>query len=174
MLTMVLISAFEAGFFPGAVYLLSTYYTRYDTQKRYTAFYGLGCLTAAFCGILAYGFSKMEGTSGYKGWRWIFIMEGVMSCAAALVSYFFLVGFPEEAHKTWNFLNEQERDFIIRRVNRDRGDAITEPFSLGKFLAPALDFKIWVFAFLFFNSTMVGYSISYFLPMILLGMGKSI
>ncbi|KFG80604.1 hypothetical protein MANI_028773 [Metarhizium anisopliae] len=170
----VLIGVFEAGYFPGAVYLLSTWYTRFDMQKRYTVFYGVGCVAGALGGILAFGLSQMNGLAGLRGWRWIFIIEGILSCIGALVSYVFLVGFPEEADQSWNFINRQERDFIIRRVNRDRGDAVTEPFSLGAFLAPAADFKIWIFAFIFFCVTTVGYSINYFLPMILLGMGFSV
>lgn len=165
-------SALEAGFFPGAVYLLSTWYARYDMQKRYTVFYGIGCVTTAFCGILAYGLSQMKGLAGLSGWRWIFIIEGILSCLCALAGYIFLVGFPEDSHTAFHFLNKAERDFVIRRVNRDRGDAITEPFSLSAFLKPAADFKIWVFAFIFFCVTTVGYSINYFLPIIFLGMGK--
>jgi hypothetical protein len=45
---------------------------------------------------------------------------------------------------------QQERDkFIIDRVQRDRGDAKTEPFAIGKFLRPALDLKVWGFAMCF-------------------------
>lgn len=167
----VLVGVFEAGFFPGAVYLLSTWYTRYEVQKRYTIFYGVGCVAGALSGILAYGLSQMEGQAGLRGWRWIFIIEGIISCLGALTSFVLLVGFPEEAHKSWRFLTLDERDFIIRRVNRDRQDAQTEPFSMRAFLTPALDFKIWVFAFMFFCVTTVGYSINYFLPIILVGLG---
>ncbi|KHO01978.1 Major facilitator superfamily domain, general substrate transporter [Metarhizium album ARSEF 1941] len=170
----VLVGVFEAGFFPGAVYLLSTWYTRFDMQKRYTVFYGVGCVAAALGGILAFGLSRMDGLAGLRGWRWIFVVEGALSCVGALVSYVFLVGFPEEAEQSWNFITRPERDFIIRRVNRDRGDAVTEPFSFEAFFAPAADAKIWVFAFMFFCVTTVGYSINYFLPMILLGMGFSV
>ncbi len=141
-------------------------------QKRYVAFYGIGCVAGALGGILAYGLSQMEGLAGLRGWRWIFIIEGIISCVIALTSYVFLVGFPEEAHRSWNFLSEQERDFIMRRVDRDRADAVTEPFSLGAFLKPASDMKIWGFAFIFFCVTTVGYSINYFLPIILVGMGE--
>ncbi|KAK8046181.1 phthalate transporter [Apiospora saccharicola] len=164
-------STFEAGFFPGAVYLLSTWYTRFDMQKRYTLFYGIGCVAGALGGILAYGLSHMEGLGGLRGWRWIFVIEGIISCLAALFSYIYLVGFPEESHHSWKFLTRQERDFVIRRVNSDRGDAITAPFSLLEFLKPAKDFKVWVFAMIFFCVTTIGYSINYFLPIILLGMG---
>jgi sugar phosphate permease len=170
-------SVLEAGYFPGAVYLLSTWYTRYDMQKRYTVFYGVGCVAAAFCGILAYGLAQMKGIAGLSGWRWIFIIEGILSCLCALAGYVFLVGFPEDAHKSFKFLTAQERDLVIRRVNRDRDDAVTEPtepFSLGAFFRPATDLNIWVFAFMFFCVTTVGYSINYFLPIIFLGMGADI
>ncbi|PHH66940.1 hypothetical protein CDD81_5292 [Ophiocordyceps australis] len=170
----VLIGFFEAGYFPGAVYLLSTWYTRFDMQRRYTLFYGIGCVAAALGGILAFGLSHMDGLAGLSGWRWIFLIEGLMSCLVALLSYVFLVGFPEDAHKSFKFLTKDESDFIIRRVNRDRADAVTEPFTLAKFFKPAFDFTTWVYALLFFCVCTMSYSISYFLPIILLGMGFSV
>ena len=91
----------------------------------------------------------MEGLAGLGGWRWILIMEGIFTCLVAFAGYLLLVGFPEEAHKSWKFLSQEECAYIIRRVNRDRGDAYAEPFSLAKFLKPALDLKIWGFALIF-------------------------
>lgn len=101
-------------------------------QKRYTLFYGIGCLPPAFCGVLVYGLGQMNGVANLSGyalnlppsqskhadkmknsWRWIFIIEGIISCLCAFVGYAFLVGFPEESHKAWQFLNEAERDFVI-------------------------------------------------------------
>ena len=60
----------EAGFFPGCVYLLSTWYTRYEVARRYSVFYLIGSLASALSGILAYGIMQMEGASGIRGWRW--------------------------------------------------------------------------------------------------------
>ena len=67
-----------------------------------------------------------------------------------MIGYLFLVDFPERAKNSWRFLNEREVQYIIRRVNKDRGDAELLPFTLGRFLRPALDFKIWGFALIFF------------------------
>jgi MFS family permease len=53
----VILGVLEAGFFPSCVYLLSTWYTRYDVGKRYSCFYILGSLASACAGILAYGVS---------------------------------------------------------------------------------------------------------------------
>ncbi|KAK5239549.1 hypothetical protein LTR40_014431, partial [Exophiala xenobiotica] len=115
------------------VYLISTWYSRYDLQKRYSIFYLIGCLASACSGILAYGLMQMDGLANYSGWRWIFIMEGILTCVVGIIGYFFLVDFPDKAARTsWAFLNERECQFITRRIAKDRGDAELEPFNLKK------------------------------------------
>lgn len=49
----------EAGFFPGCVFLISTWYSRYDTQKRYAVFYLMGTIASGLGGVLAYGLQQM-------------------------------------------------------------------------------------------------------------------
>ena len=49
-----------------------------DVQKRFSVFYLIGCVASAFAGILAFGLMQMKGIQGLEGWRWIFIMEGVV------------------------------------------------------------------------------------------------
>merc|ERR1712036_8431 len=142
-----ILGVLEAGFFPGCVYLISTWYTRYELQKRYSIFYLIGCLASACSGILAYGLMQMDGLADYSGWRWIFIMEGILTCVVGIIGYLFLVDFPDRAAKTsWAFLNERECQFIIRRIAKDRSDAELEPFNLKKWAASGLDLKIWGFA----------------------------
>ncbi|KAL2848419.1 major facilitator superfamily domain-containing protein [Aspergillus pseudoustus] len=162
-----LLGVLEAGFFPGTVYLLSCWYSRYEVQKRYSFFYLIGCVASALSGILAYGFSQMAPLQGLGGWQWIFIMQGVLTFIIGILCMVFVVDFPDKGHNAWGFLNERECAFILRRLNRDRADANPEPFSLIKFLRPALDPKIWGFALIFFCLTTVSYAIAYFLPIIL-------
>ena len=110
---------------------------------------------------------QMNGLADLTGWRWIFIIEGVLTCVIAIASYWLLVDFPDSKRASWKFLTDREKSYIIARVNADRGDAKIAPFSLAKFLRAGLDPKIWGYAMLFFNSTTVTYSIAYFLPIIL-------
>ncbi|KAI9704059.1 MAG: hypothetical protein M1820_005681 [Bogoriella megaspora] len=163
----VILGTLEAGFFPSCVYLLSTYYVRYDVGKRYSIFYLLGCVASAFAGILAFGLMQMDGLAGRAGWRWIFIMEGLITCLLGIAGYWLLVGFPDDTRKSWRWLNERELEFVRRKVDADRGDAHTEPFGLRKFLVAGLDLKIWGFALIFFCLTTVSYALAYFLPIIL-------
>ncbi|KAJ5152735.1 uncharacterized protein N7482_009213 [Penicillium canariense] len=190
----VLLGVLEAGYFPGCVYLLSCWYTRCkwpsqepsfkclmlnmvvdDVQKRFSVFYLIGCVASALAGILAFGLMQLNGTHGLTGWRWIFILEGVITGFIGILCYFFLVDFPDRAAKSWKFLNQRECDFIVRRINNDRNDGHPEAFNLKKFLRPGLDPKIWAFAMIFFCLTTVTYAIAYFLPIILMsGMGFSV
>lgn len=180
----------------------SCWYPRYELQKRNAVFYLIGSMASAFAGILAYGFSKMAGLGngggymgvhvyptkahpvveipilpGLAGWRWIFIMEGLLTCIAGLAGYVFLVDFPEKATQSgWlKFLNEDEAAFVVARIEKDRHDAIPEEFTIGKYLANAGDLKVWGFAALFGLTTTCTYAIAYFLPIILeVGMGFSV
>ncbi|EHY54185.1 hypothetical protein HRR83_008240 [Exophiala dermatitidis] len=196
------LGVFEAGFFPGCAYLLSCWYPRYELQKRNAVFYLIGSMASAFSGILAYGFSQLKNHGsgpkwwgqhygptaanptapsgilpGIAGWRWIFILQGVITALLALASYVLIVDFPELSTNTFGlkFLNKAEAEFVVARIEKDRHDAIPEQFRLGKYLKNALDLKVWGFAALFGLSTTNTYAIAYFLPIILnSGMGFNV
>ncbi|KAJ6124370.1 phthalate transporter [Penicillium samsonianum] len=164
----VLLGFFEGGLFPGAVYLLSMWYSRYDMHKRYSAFYLISVTGGAFSGLLAFGFIHMGGLAGFAPWRWIFIMEGLLTCVVACIGFALLINFPNENRLSWRFLDREETAFIVAQISRDRQDASQEvPFNLKQFLRPTLEPKVWAFALLFFCATMVSYSINFFLPIIM-------
>jgi len=88
-------------------------------HKRYSVFYFIGSMASALAGILAYGLMQMAGLRGYAGWRWIFIMEGIITCLIAIAGYFLIVGFPDDAKRNWHFLSERETKLIIARVSKN-------------------------------------------------------
>lgn len=54
----------------------------------------------------------MDGIGGLQGWRWIFILEGILTVVVAIFAYFLIYDFPETA----SFLTEREREFVIHRL----------------------------------------------------------
>lgn len=54
----------------------------------------------------------MDGIAGLQGWRWIFILEGILTVVVAIFAYFLIYDFPETAP----FLTEREREFVIHRL----------------------------------------------------------
>ncbi|PGH15941.1 hypothetical protein AJ79_02108 [Helicocarpus griseus UAMH5409] len=166
----VILGILEAGYFPGCVYVLSTWYAKFEMARRYSVFYLIGSLGSALSGILAYGLMQLEGVEGLRGWRWIFIIEGVITCGIAIFAYIFIVKFPDQERDKPSkipFLKPDEIGHIIDKLQRERGDVETEPFSLVKFVKPARDWEIWGFAFMLFCMTTVAYAFAFFLPIIL-------
>lgn len=92
-----------------------------------------------------------------------------------LLTYFWIPQFPENASKTIKFLDKDEIEYVLARIDRDRSDAgKPEPFTLKAIAVPFLDPKLYAFATLFFLLNLVSTALSYFLPIILQsGMGFS-
>ncbi|KAM6523103.1 hypothetical protein FSOLCH5_003722 [Fusarium solani] len=114
--------------------------------------------------------------SGISGWRWIFILQGVLTCVVAGFAYLTVLGFPDAvSHVLGLKLSKREAEFIVARIELDRADATAERFSLREYMANAYDLKIWGFAALFGLTTVNTYAIAYFLPLILKdGLGFSV
>lgn len=106
----------------------------------------------------------------------IFIMQGVITCLVALISYALMVGFPDSKKRYFGFLDDDEVAFVLARINHDRQDAEqVEKFNFRTYMSHGLDWKIWGFSIIFCMAVMVGYSFAYFLPIILQGkMGFSV
>lgn len=174
--------------FPAALYMLSCWYPRFELQQRVALFYFIGTLASAFTGILAYGVSQMAnlgygpewwgatkengGTMpGIAGWRWIFIVFGILTCVIALICSIFIVDFPEVEAKgrkrCIGFLFEQGVAFVISAIQKDRNDTYAEGFSMREFVKHLADLKIWAHASLFGLTTITNYAVVYFLPIIL-------
>lgn len=70
---------FEASLPAGATYMISMYYTKKEASLRFAWFFNFALAGPLFSGLLAYAIQNLEGTGGYQGWRWVFIIEGCKS-----------------------------------------------------------------------------------------------
>ena len=61
----------------------------------------------------------MSGVGGYNGWRWIFIIEGLITIIAAVIAKFYVVDWPEKS----KFLTSEERTMLLRRLREDVAEA---------------------------------------------------
>ncbi|KAI9756266.1 MAG: hypothetical protein M4579_003933 [Chaenotheca gracillima] len=163
----VLLGLFEAGFFPGCVYLISMYYKRYELQWRLNLFFCSSILAGAFGGLLAFALAHMEGVGGYSGWRWIFIIEGVLTVVVAIIAWFFVVDWPE----TSKFLTDADRELLLQRLATDVGVAKMNRLDKNAGKRISKDWKIYVGTLMYFGVVNTGYSTSFFLPTILTELG---
>jgi hypothetical protein len=92
---------------------------------------------------------QMAGLAELAAWKWIFIMEGILTCVLAVVGFLLLDIFPQDLHKSRNFLSTREIEFILWRIEQDRQDIEGEPFTLSALMKPATEWKVWGFAIIF-------------------------
>lgn len=125
--------------FPGSFYLIGMWYRRSEAQKRYSFFFGSTSLAGAFGGLLASAIGNMEGLRGYRGWRWIFILEGLLTCIVAFTFFFVIPDFPENA----KWLTEEERRYVQIRLLKDQGrNAAERPISFRDVVKVFKDYKV--------------------------------
>lgn len=164
------LGAAEAGMFPGSFFLISTWYKRTEAQRRYSFFFSSTSLAGAFGGLLASAIGKMDHMRGFRGWRWLFILEGVLTCVVALLFYFLIPSFPEDA--AW--LSKSERAYVIARLHADQGRSAAERKitlkDVGRVLA---DYKVWLGGLMYFGLIVPAYGYAYFAPSIIGGLGYS-
>jgi MFS family permease len=135
----------EAPYYPGALYLLSTFYTRKEVATRISILYTGNILATAFAGLIAAGvFHGLDGASNLAGWKWLFILQGAVTFAVAVASYFTLPDTP----LTTRWLSPEERQLAHDRIVRDTVDK-REASSIWAGLGQAAtDYRVWIFAFM--------------------------
>ncbi|KAI1762571.1 putative MFS transporter [Hypoxylon sp. FL1150] len=168
----VLLGMAMSGIYPGLTYLISTWYPRSEQQTRFAFLQTGEVVILATGGIVNFGLNQLNGKGGIAGWRYMFLVQGLISMVIGLVTYFWMVDFPEEAHRSFWFLTPAEQELAVARINADRKDVQPDPFSWGKVFVHARDPKVYGFACMFFLLNLVSTALSYFLPIILqTGMG---
>ena len=77
-LAQLFISFVEAGFFPGALYHISLFYSRTQYAFPVAVLYFGSQLDNAFGDLFAVGIQKLDGMYGIEGWRWVNDSSGVL------------------------------------------------------------------------------------------------
>ncbi|KAF8544548.1 major facilitator superfamily domain-containing protein [Trichophaea hybrida] len=163
---------FECGLYPGCYYLIGMWYKRDECQKRITFFFVGAIISIAFGGLLASAIGKMEGFSGLRAWRWIFILEGSLTFVAAGLGYFLIPDFPEDI--TW--LSPGEKEWVQNRLLEDVGESGIEQKSITIRDLKVLykDYKFILGAIMYLSLATSIYSFAYFGPTILRGWDYSL
>ncbi|KAJ5902579.1 hypothetical protein N7495_003107 [Penicillium taxi] len=122
--TRILLGLCEGGFIPGAIYYLSTWYKKDETSLRTSLFFYGQMFAAATSQLISAGLLQLHGKAGFQGWRWIFLVEGLITIFIGIVFTLFV---PPKAGDgralvslgRWSYFNERESHIIVNRVLLD-------------------------------------------------------
>jgi len=110
-----LVGAAEAGFFPAVIVYLTHWFRSIDRAKAVAGFYAAMPLSYVIGSPLA---GLLLGLSwlGLRGWRWLFILEGIPAVLLGIIALFYLTDWPQQAQ----WLNPDERNWIISTLGKEK------------------------------------------------------
>lgn len=144
------IGLFMGGFIPDSILYLSYFYTKSEMPFRLALFWFVDSMSGVIASFIAYGVLHMRGVAGREGWRWLFLIEALISIVIGLLSFLFLVPGPTQTKTWWNpkgYFSEREEKIIVNRVLRDdpsKGDMHNRQGLSLKMLWQSLkDYDLW-------------------------------
>ncbi|KAJ6130494.1 hypothetical protein N7512_003274 [Penicillium capsulatum] len=147
LLTRTILGLTEAGYIPGAMFTLSTWYTDVEITKRIAVFFFGMFGGTAVSPLLGAGLLKLDGKGGLSGWQWIFLVEGIWSVIISLIILFLL---PERAaYQTESDTATDSDSLASKTVPRQSIPLLTVWKTLSNiqkwphFLATACVFSTW-------------------------------
>ncbi|KAL4804573.1 major facilitator superfamily domain-containing protein [Aspergillus unguis] len=124
LVTRLLLGLLEGGFIPGALYYLSTWYKTDETSLRVTLYFFGQMFSGATASLISAGLLTLAGKAGFAGWRWIFLIEGVITLGIGII-FVLLVppkvgdGRPLIGGGRWSYLTPRESHIAVNRVLLD-------------------------------------------------------
>jgi len=162
-----LLGAAEAGFFPGIILYL-TYWFPGARRAKMVALFMTAIGVAQLIGSPVSGaiMQFMDGAHGWRGWQWLFVLEGIPSI---IIGFLVLVILPDRP-KTCRWLTQQERDLLIARIEHD--DAGKAELAGGHHLSDAFkDGRVWALAVVYFALAACFYAVGFWMPTIIQELG---
>ncbi|KAG1815200.1 allantoate permease [Suillus subaureus] len=138
------------GYIPDLILYLSYFYTKTELPMRLALFWMSLNFVGIVASFLAYGTLHMDGVAGAAGWRWLFMIEGLITLLIGFSSFFNMPPSPTQT-KTWfrpnGWFTEREEIIIVNRVLRDdptKGDMHNrEGLTLRRLWTAVCDYDLW-------------------------------
>ncbi|XWX00314.1 hypothetical protein V2A60_008334 [Cordyceps javanica] len=114
---------FEAGAYPGCLYVIGSWYTKSEISRRTGIFLFASVFGSMCSGYIQAGLHKnMDGVAGLASWRWLFIFDFLLGIPVAIFGFFVCPDEPK-GKKIW-WMSEEERALSVDRMKRDGRDAV--------------------------------------------------
>jgi ACS family tartrate transporter-like MFS transporter len=154
------VGAAEAGFFPAVVVYL-THWFRYEDRAKVIAFFYAAYPISFIIGSPLAGLMLGISWFGLRGWRWLFILEGIPAILLGIVTIFYLTDWPRQA----KWLAPDEREWITEELLKEKqAKQRVRSFSIWEALRHR---DIVLLTLCYFFALTGGYGISFWLPTIL-------
>ncbi|RJE23922.1 Major Facilitator Superfamily [Aspergillus sclerotialis] len=132
----------EASTYSGSQYVMGSWYKSQELGKRIGLFAASGMAGTMFAGVMMTAIYKtMNGYSGLPGWRWVFLIDGIITIPIAIFGFIAFPDLPENT-KSWYF-SEEEKELAISRIPPKNPEGHKVGLSLIRRVL--LTMNLWIF-----------------------------
>ncbi|KAJ5833280.1 hypothetical protein N7474_001591 [Penicillium riverlandense] len=118
-----LLGILQSGFISETVLFLSYFYTHSELSLRLSFFYDAISLAEIIASFLAVGLLSVQGVAGVEGWRWLFLIEGLITLVVGLLAVGLLPPGPTQTRGRLRgrngWFSEREETIIVNRLIRE-------------------------------------------------------
>jgi len=153
-----LLGAAEAGFFPGVIFYLRSWFPASARAGVVALFMTAGPVSGVIGGPISGLLLDWNHRAGLAGWQWMFLLEAIPAILLGFAAWLFLVDNPGRA--PW--LSPAEKSWLLQTL-----DGQASPASVTSTERPGLWFvnaRLWGFALVYFGLNTCTYGISLWLP----------
>ncbi len=162
-----LLGVAEAGFFPGIIYYLTTWYPARFRARVISALFLAVPVSNAVASAVSGAILEMDGILGFHGWQWVFMLEATPAIVLAFVVLRQMTDRPSEA----KWLTDEERTWLAGELEAERKQ-VERAGHLG-LLKSLTDPRVITLSLIYMTSVTASYGIVFFLPQIVKGFGFS-
>jgi len=163
-----LLGVAEAGFFPGIILYLTYWFTAQERARWIGMFMAAIPLSSVIGGpVSGLILDHVNGAMGFKGWQWLFILEGLPSVFVGLLVFLYLDDKPAKA--AW--LEPAERDALTARLEAERRNRESaRTYTLREALTTP---RVLLLGLVYFGIVSGNYGLGYWLPTIVKGVAQT-
>jgi len=160
-----LLGVAEAGFFPGIIFYLTSWYPARARARAYAWFLAAIPISGVIGGPISGALLGLDGVLGLRGWQWLFLLEGIPSVIVGLLVLALLPDRPRDAR----WLPAVERAWLesaleAERSHPDSGHGVGLRETLGN---PA----VWLLGATYFLLIIALYGFALWLPQLIKATG---
>jgi carbohydrate kinase (thermoresistant glucokinase family) len=153
-----LLGAAEAGFFPGVIFYLRSWFPAGARARVVALFMTAGPVSGVIGGPISGWLLDWNHRGGLAGWQWMFLLEAVPAILLGFAAWFFLTDNPGGA--PW--LCPEEKSWLLQTLE---AEATSAPETSADLRSPWFaSARLWGFALVYFGLNTCTYGISLWLP----------
>ncbi|HXY00504.1 MAG TPA: MFS transporter [Candidatus Limnocylindrales bacterium] len=153
-----LLGVAEAGFFPGVIFYLRSWFPPAARAGVVALFATAGPVSGVVGGPISGALLDWNGLGGFAGWQWMFLIEGIPAVVLGIAAWLYLNNGPEEAR----WLMPEEKSWL--KQNLSAGEVRPAATQAGGARAWFLSADLWRFAGVYFGLNTCSYGVSLWLP----------